>query len=305
MTSKLTIEAIEILDAISRKGSFAAAAKSLHKVPSALTYQMGKLEKDIDVDLFNRDGYRTTLTEAGKVLLKEGRQLLASVQSVESRVKQAATGIETELTIAINDIIEVEKVYSTLDAFYQAGFETQITLINEAFGGAWDAISYKRADIAIGAPGDAPINGLFASTHIGDIEFVFAVAPNHPLAAEPEPLSREIITKHRAVVTSDSSRNLPPRSSGIFNDINTLNVPDIKTKVSAQLAGLGGGNLPSHIVDRYVASSQLIKKTVSLPKIISPIHIVSAAPSVGNMGKAHTWLFKALSKLTLEELMID
>ena len=38
MTLKISIEALEVIDAIARKGSFAAAAESLFHVPSALTY---------------------------------------------------------------------------------------------------------------------------------------------------------------------------------------------------------------------------------------------------------------------------
>ena len=73
MNKKITLEALEILDAIERKGSFAAAAESLFRVPSAITYSIRKLEEDLEVALFNRSGHRATLTEAGQELLQEGR----------------------------------------------------------------------------------------------------------------------------------------------------------------------------------------------------------------------------------------
>ena len=41
----ISIDALQALDAIDRKGSFAAAATTLHKVPSALTYTIKKLEE--------------------------------------------------------------------------------------------------------------------------------------------------------------------------------------------------------------------------------------------------------------------
>lgn len=41
---RTSIEALLVLDAIERKGSFAAAAHELHRVPSALTYSVQKLE---------------------------------------------------------------------------------------------------------------------------------------------------------------------------------------------------------------------------------------------------------------------
>ena len=52
----LTLESLLILDMIDRKGSFAAAAVALDRVPSALTYSVRKLEDDLDgedmADLF-------------------------------------------------------------------------------------------------------------------------------------------------------------------------------------------------------------------------------------------------------------
>ena len=55
----LTLEAIRVLDAIDRRGSFAAAADELGKVPSALSYTVQKLEDELDAMLFDRSGHRT------------------------------------------------------------------------------------------------------------------------------------------------------------------------------------------------------------------------------------------------------
>lgn len=60
----LSLESLEVLDAIERKGSFAAAAHELGKVPSALTYVVRKLEDDLDVLLFDRRRHRAELTPA-------------------------------------------------------------------------------------------------------------------------------------------------------------------------------------------------------------------------------------------------
>ena len=112
MAVKLSLEALETLDAISRKGSFSAAAESLFKVPSALTYTVRKLEEDLGVNLFNRSGHRAELTEAGAELLREGRNLLNAAAELECRVKRVASGVETELSIAISDLFSVTVIIS-------------------------------------------------------------------------------------------------------------------------------------------------------------------------------------------------
>ena len=84
MSIKLSLESLEVLDAIARKGSFAAAAESLFRVPSAVTYTVRKLEEDLGITLFNRSGHRAELTEAGAELLREGRNLLNAANCLKN-----------------------------------------------------------------------------------------------------------------------------------------------------------------------------------------------------------------------------
>ena len=61
-----------MMDAIARTGSFAAAARELGKVPSALTYSVRQLEDALDVLLFDRSSRQAQFTAAGEELLSEG-----------------------------------------------------------------------------------------------------------------------------------------------------------------------------------------------------------------------------------------
>ena len=55
-----------MMDTIARTGSFAAAARELGKVPSALTYSVRQLEDALDVLLFDRSSRQAQLTAAGR-----------------------------------------------------------------------------------------------------------------------------------------------------------------------------------------------------------------------------------------------
>src|SRR6201990_2223069 len=101
----LTPESLSMIDVIARTGSFAAAARELGRVPSALTYSVRQLEDALDVLLFDRRSRQATLTAAGQELLDEGRRLLEQIDAVANRVKRVATGWETQLTIAVDDVI--------------------------------------------------------------------------------------------------------------------------------------------------------------------------------------------------------
>jgi len=301
---KLSIDALEVIDAIARKGSFAAAAESLFRVPSAITYTIRKLEEDLGVAIFDRSGHRANLTEAGAELLKEGRYLLDAAHALESRVKRVATGVETDIGIAINDLFSNRAVFHILEDFYAQGFGTRVKVMREVFGGSWDALLSGRADISIGAPGEAPPGGGFSTKLLGQLEFVFAVAPNHPLAQMPEPLDNQDIIQHRAVAAADSSRNLPPRTSGILSGQDVLTVPDMQSKLEAQMAGLGVGYLPINLAKQHANLGKLMIKEVAESKTLAPTFIAWSNQRTTQMGKAQQWMLKQLEQLTLDELLM-
>lgn len=68
---KLTLDGIELLDAINRAGSFSGAGSLLNKVTSTISYAVGKLEDDLEVALFHRHGSRVQITPAGKEMLAQ------------------------------------------------------------------------------------------------------------------------------------------------------------------------------------------------------------------------------------------
>lgn len=290
---RLSLDALLVLDAIDRRGSFAAAADELHRVPSAITYTVQKLEADLDVPLFDRRGHRAKLTAAGRELLNEGRNLLRAAGELESRVKRVATGWEAELRIAYDGIIPARAMLLLAEQFLREECGTRLRIFAEVLGGCWDAIVSGRADLVIGAPGDGPAGGGYATRPLGAIEWVFAVAPSHPLAHLPEPLKAGDIQSHRAVSVADSSRNLPPRTAGLLSGQETLTVHDLAAKVVAQRMALGVGNLPRHIAEREAAAGRLVIKQTEEPKLSAPLFLTWRTE---HKGKALQWFVKRLQE---------
>ncbi len=259
---KLTLDALLVLDAIHRQGSFAAAAEALHRVPSAITYSMKKLEQDLDAALFDRAGHRAKLTESGKFLLEEGRQLLDAVAELENKVSKVSTGWEVELNIAIASMLPVDGLLELIDEFYKQQSGTRIKLLTEVYGGSWDALMSHRADLVIGAPDVGPAGGGYHTRELNYIDWVFAVAADHPLAKIQGPLSEEQILKYRVIAVADTSRNLPPRTSGIYTGQDVFTVPDFRIKVKAHIMGIGVGFLPRFLIQQEVTQGLLVEKQV-------------------------------------------
>lgn len=284
---RLSLEALQALDAIATEGSFAKAAEVLHKVPSALTYTMQKLESDLDVPIFDRSGKRAVLTPIGIALLEQGRELLRQADGVERRIKKLGQGWEARLTIAYDGVVPFDWLLPVIREFDALHCGTRLKFVEETLGGVWEALIDRRADLAIGASGDAPSgHGLLSRDWIQIEGFVFAVAPTHPLATAAEPLSLSELAKYRAVVVSDSSRRLEGRTVGVQPAQDTLVVPSLAAKVAAQVAGLGVGFVPPHLAAEHIRAGRLIVKQVESDRATGMLKVVWRS---GEDGKALAW----------------
>lgn len=290
---KISLELLHTLDAIDRHGSFSAAAEAMHRVPSALSHAIAKLEDDLGIPLFHREGRRVILTEAGQTLLDEGRHLLRAAGELERRIQRIATGWEAELRIAVDMIVPIERLYPVLTAFYATNPPTRLSLSQEVLGGSWDALMTDRADLVIGAPGDMPARSGLSSRLLCQHRMHFVVAPHHPLAAQPEPLTEQLVRQYRGIVISDTSRELTARSAGLPEGQEALKVPDMHSKASAQIAGLGIGHLPGWIARPAIAAGTLIEKKLREPRPAMPYHIAWRSRHVG---QATQWFLNELEK---------
>lgn len=291
MHHAITLEALRVLQAIDEKGSFAAAADALFKVPSALTYTVGKLESDLGVSLFDRKGQKAVLTSAGKLVLNEGRELLLAASRLEQKARQLESGWETHLTLAKDTIIPDAPLFEVLKAFCELDKQVEFRIIDESLGGGWDALYSQRADIAIGVTGDVG-KGVYHLDVIGHVEFVFAVSAEHPLADYVGLLEANHIGDFPAIIVADSSRTLPQRSSGLFDSKQQIKVASMESKLQAQRQGLGVGFLPLHMARPYLDSGELVAKSTSIPRPPLPIYL---AYEKSKDGKALRWLSERLA----------
>lgn len=270
---KLSLDSLLILDTIDRLGTFAAAAEALFRVPSTISYTISKLEQDLDVKIYNRAGPKITLTKAGRELLNEGRYLLKTAEDIENRVRRIASGWETELNIGMDTIFSPASLINETVDFSAISPLTRLNFLHDSLSGTWESLLDRRVDLLIGAAGEGPSGGGYKTKLIGMINFVFVVAPEHPLALVNKPLGKFELSQYRAITVRDSVRRMPSRTVGLLSGQNTLSVPDMKTKLAFQQAGLGVGFVPEPIARIALADHQLIIKQVEEPRQPEPLYI--------------------------------
>ena len=299
MTLLITLDALQTLDAIERRHSFAAAAEELHRVPSAVSYTINKLEEDLGVELFDRSRRKAELTAIGRLVLEQGRHILKASHALAAQARQAANGWEVELRICIESVLSCDAIYDLIEEFQHIQPKTQIRLIEEVLSGSWDALIDDRCDLVIGAEGAAPASG-FAQHALGQVIFDFAVAAGHPLTQLPTPLPASAILDYPTVIVSDSSQRLATRSAGLLDGRSRIYVPSIEHKIAAQRKGLGVGYLPRHRIMQQLAQGQLEILTLDMPR--PPVDI-SVAWQRNNSGKGLQWFVERLQRMQFDPVL--
>ena len=121
---------------------------------------------------------------------------------------------------------------------------------------------------------------------IGELEFVFALNPAHPLAQHAGPIPTEALLQFPSIVVADSSTALAQRSSGLFDSRQVIRVPNMQTKIKAQQLGLGVGYIPKHLILDVLAAGSLVACHVEMPR---PTQAVFMAWRKYAEGKAQDW----------------
>lgn len=303
----LTLDALRVVEAISRRGSFSAAADELHRVTSAVSYTVQKLEEDLGVSLFDRSGHRAKLTTAGQLLVARGRELLLASGQLADDVRAVACGWEPQLTIALDLVYPEELLIPLIARFYSdnKGSEnksseskrtehndseevqaiTDIRISGEILGGAWDALESGRADLAI-APGFAPLPG-FHTQPLDRVPFILVAAATHPIFKESDPFAAR--ENYRAIAVADTSRQRAPRSVRLGKRQPTLTVSSFAAKIAALEAELGIGGMPEPLVRDRLATGTL-RAIVEEPDYSD---LVLAWPTTPG-GRARQWFLDAM-----------
>lgn len=300
----LTPDALALLQIVAQAGSFAAGARQLGLVPSAVTYRIRQMEDALDALLFDRGSRQARLTPAGSELLREGDRLLGELDAVANRVRRVANGWESQLTIAVDVALSGSTVMELAQAFFDVSPQTRLRLRDEALSGTLGALSSGQADLALGVASESGTSAGLHSRPLGELEFVFAVAAHHPLAALPEPLTNEALLRHRAVAVADSVQRGNGITFGLLAGQDVLTVPTMNAKLDAQLRGLGVGFLPEPMVQPYAETGRLVVKRVARPaRVVRPTYAWRDAGPLGPGRGLQWWLTQLESPATRSALL--
>lgn len=257
----ITIEVLETLDAIDRRGSFAKAAEELNKATSAVSYAVQKLEEQLGITLFQRQGRRSVLTPAGRLILLEGREILQTTTRLANKAKEVATGWEPRISIAIESLQPYPAFFSVLGEFLKIHPTIEIDVCESVLNGGWEALEQGQVDLIVGSPGPVPVQKGFRAIPMVRADLVPVVSWHHELAsmaANPDALQLRLPDVRR-VITHDTSVVDITRSAGLSSDGKHFYVQNIDQKVEAIMAGIGIGHLPRQRIQSQLDRDELVE----------------------------------------------
>lgn len=249
---RTTLDQWRVLQAIADHGGFEPAAEALSRSQSSVSYAVRQLEERLPVALFEREGRRAELTEAGAALLRRARALVEEARSLERYAQTLAQGWEAEVTLAADIIAPPDFLVPALAAFSDTAAQTRVRVLETVLTGTTDAIIDGTADVAL-IGGMAPPG--FLGEPLLDIEFVAVAHPQHPLNRLGRPVTDSDLRTHRQIVIRDTGRQ--GRDSGWLGAEQRWTVSHVQTSVAALEQGMGFAWVPHDIVADALAAGRL------------------------------------------------
>lgn len=186
---------LEIIRAVDQHGSMTAAAKALHLTQSALSHSMRKLEAQLGVNVWHREGRTLRPTQAGEHLLTIAHRLLPQFAHAEERLGQFARGERGTLRVGMECHPCYQWLQKIMPAYLRAWPTVDLDVKQEFQFGGIGALFAHQIDLLV-TPDPLHRKGIHF-VPVFDYEHVLVVGATHPLRRKkwilPRHLADEIL----------------------------------------------------------------------------------------------------------------
>ena len=241
MLDGLSLDQLKTFIAAAEDGSFSAAGRRLGRAQSVISQTIANLESQLGVPVFERAGRYPVLTQQGKLLLADARAVAVSVDALKARAKGMASGVEPELSVAIDVMFPMQGLTHAAAAFGEAFPMVPLRLYVEVLGGVAQAIMDGKC--GLGVMGSLTIPGPeLIRERLLAVKMVFVAAPSHPLAKIAGRVPDSEISKHIQLVLTDRTELSKGQEFQVKSPRN-WRLADLGAKHAFLRAGLGWGGL--------------------------------------------------------------
>jgi len=243
----MTYEQLRVLQAVVTAGTFRGAAEKLYKSQPAISTMIKNLETEIGLEIFSREGYRPTLTVAGRIFYEKSLTVLEQTNQLATFAKRLSKHEEPSVTIAINAVCQLKDILVKLKEIEILYPATQIRLNIEQLGGTIERLYDDEADLIISTNTDVSPDIMEAVPYT-NVKIIPVAAHDFPLAQSQKMLSIEDVRPYVQVIVVDSSHVRDKQTLDVISDNRRWMVTDFSAKKEIIMAGMGWGGLPEHLI---------------------------------------------------------
>lgn len=171
---------LKVFDTVARKLNFTKAAEELHISQPAVTKHIKEIETQLSTQLFERNGTKIKLTEAGEVFLNYTQQIFELYRSLEFDIHELNNRYKGLLKIGASTTIAQYILPSCLAFFKQKFPELEVILYTKNTEEIEQLLADKKIDIGF-IEGFSKSN-LFTYTSFLEDELVLICRKNHALS---------------------------------------------------------------------------------------------------------------------------
>jgi LysR family transcriptional activator of glutamate synthase operon len=224
----MDLRQLRYLDAVARRRSFTKAALDLHVAQSALSQQVGRLERELGVELLRRTTRRVEVTEAGELVLARGRRALAEADGLRADL-EALQGL-VRGTLRLGGVPPVGPVHpaALITDFAREHPGVAITVREDVAFTLLGQLRDGELDLVMALVEPEALDGL-GGLRLFDEELVVVMPLEHPLArlkrVRVDRLAGEALVAHGAgSALRDALVSLVPAGRVIaeVNDLETV-----------------------------------------------------------------------------------
>lgn len=243
-----------MLQAVVAAGGFARAAEQVHKSPSSVNHAVQKLEERLGVEVFEVRGRKAVLTPAGEALLRRAEHLLEEAAEIEALAGALAAGVESEVRLAVDQILPRDPVIQALECFSRAYPATRVQLEEVVLSGGPELLHEGRVDILI-AP---ELPGGYLGAWLADQVMVCVAHPDHPLSVGKRRLTRRDLQAQRQIVVRDSGEQQAGEGGWVEAD-QRWTVSHMSTAREILRSGIGFAWLPLDRIAKDLEQGRLVE----------------------------------------------
>ena len=189
---------LQYFQAVAETGSFTRAAERLHLTQSALSKSIARLEAEVGMHLFEREGNRITLNRFGQQFRKDSDQVLRQLSDCVRTVRDMAGLEQGDVRIAISKEVFLDHVIRQFLIDYpKVSFHCYLLSTDQMR----DALENGTIDLAVTNNPPAGLGLLWQNLYEDKLEVL--LAKDHPLAGEPM-LRLEQLKDERFIVTNSN-----------------------------------------------------------------------------------------------------